>query len=131
MVSRLCIKGYITARNNMIRESQAAQNSSVRQFIEDQGYEFSLSSVEWLPDKGDPILISLLNALTDYDGFCLYSYLSPTLNRGYLEELFGKVIAERKLLIFARERLIVRSTQDLKNLFRVKAIELITREYWI
>ena len=116
-------RGYIFSRpiaTNFI--PQRVQNLVIRDFADRNKIFFKLSSTEYNMKNCFLMLNSLIKNIKNIDGIIFYS-IEMIFELKKIDELFKKLLLEKKTIYFALEEIKVSSSKDLKKINRILKIK--------
>lgn len=119
------VRGYMSSRDFMgERVPQHVQNLVIRNFCNQNKYQYLLSAVEYVMDGSYLILKQILQEIKNLDGIGFYSIFQLPYNDKDRISFLEKIIKKKKILFFCSEGFIVKNRKDVN---RINTIWLIKK----
>jgi len=120
------IRGYMFSRDFMgERVPQHIQNQVIRNYCNDNNYEYLLSAVEYAMIDSQLILNQLLDQSKNIDGIGFYSLFQLPEDDQKRQKFLKKVIEKKKFICFCSENFILKKYLDIE---RINIIWLIKKK---
>jgi sporadic carbohydrate cluster protein (TIGR04323 family) len=130
---KLQLRGYIFSRPFLEeRVPQHVQNIVIKNFCEQNNFQFLLSATEYAMKGSSYMLEKVLLDLNKVDGIVMYSMFQLPENKKYREAILSKIIKKKKQIFFACEKFSITKEHDIKrveNLWLIKKILPICYKY--
>lgn len=107
------------------RVPQHIQNQIIRNYCNDNGYEYLLSSVEYAMINSQLILNHLTDQLKNIDGIGFYSLFQLPEDNQKRQKFLRKIIEKKKFICFCSENFILKKYSDIE---RINIIWLIKKK---
>ena len=121
---KIYLKGYIFSRKfEGERVPQNIQNLVLRNYCNNNGFNFLLSSVEYCMEKSFLNLNTLVNNINSYDGIIAYSIFQLPSDLKKRNALFQKILKNKKTFHFAIEELILAKKSDIEKINNIWLIK--------
>ena len=118
------VRGYMSSREFMgERVPQHVQNLVIRNYCNQNKYQYLLSAVEYVMDGSYLILKQILQEIKNLDGIGFYSIFQLPFNDKDRITFLETIIKKKKFLFFCSEVLL----SGMKDINRVNTIWLIKR----
>tara|TARA_B100000700_G_C15006557_1_gene838819 strand:+ start:1152 stop:1556 length:405 start_codon:yes stop_codon:yes gene_type:complete len=121
---KLQLRGYIFSRPFLEeRVPQHVQNIVIKNFCEQNKFNYLLSATEYAMKNSSYMLEKILYDLKKVDGIVMYSLYQLPDNQNYRKKILLKIIQLKKKLFFACEKFSISNQNDIKkieNLWLVK-----------
>jgi len=107
------------------RVPQHVQNIVIRDYCSIHGFEYLLSAAEYAMEDCHLVFKQIMDQLSDIDGIVLYSLYQLPFSDKNREEIFTKILDEKKSLHFAVEDLSLSNRLGIENvesIWRVKKL---------
>ena len=109
------LRGYIFSRPFFNeRVPQTIQNMVLRNYCEKNDYTFLLSFTEYTMNKSSLMLDSISNNLNEIDGIVLYSFFQMPIDESKRNQIYQKILKNKKELHFALEDKILKDKKEIK-----------------
>jgi sporadic carbohydrate cluster protein (TIGR04323 family) len=111
------LQGYIFSRSFLDeRVPQHVQNLVIRDYCERKGCIYLLSATEYAMEHCHLMLKNILNDLESIDGIVAYSLFQLPEDTNERQNIYSKVLANKKSLHFAVEGLEIKSESDKEHI---------------
>ena len=111
------IRGYMFSRDFMgERVPQHIQNQVIRNYCNDNGYEYLLSAVEYTMINSQLILNQLSDQLENIDGIGFYSLFQLPEDDQKRQKFLRKVIEQKKFICFCSENFKLKKYLDIERI---------------
>ncbi len=121
---RLQLRGYIFSRPFLEeRVPQHVQNIVIKNFCEQNKFNYLLSATEYAMKNSSYMLEKILYDLKKVDGIVMYSLYQLPEDQEYRKKILFKIVQSKKKLFFACEKFSISNYKDVKkieNLWLVK-----------
>jgi sporadic carbohydrate cluster protein (TIGR04323 family) len=130
---KLQLRGYIFSRPFLEeRVPQHVQNIVIKNFCEQNNFQFLLSATEYAMKGSSYMLEKILLDLSKVDGIIMYSMFQLPENKDYREKIILRIINNKKKIYFACEKFSITKKNDIKkieDLWLIKKILPICYKY--
>ena len=107
------VRGYIFSRKFLDeRVPQHVQNIVIRDYCKNNNLQYLLSSTEYILEDSHLMMQQLMNEIKKTDGIVAYSLFQLPKIKEKREEIYQKILKNRKELHFAVEKLKITTKQD-------------------
>jgi len=111
------LRGYIFSRPFMTeRAPQHVQNIVIRDYCQQNNFNYLLSATEYIMEECFLILNQVLNELSEIDGIVAYSLFQLPSDYSKRKIIYSKIITQEKSLHFAVEGLHISSEIDIEKI---------------
>ena len=117
------LKGYVSSRKISGQiVPQSIQNIIIRNYCNENKYNFALSSTEYSPEESFLMLEKTINEIDKYYGIITYSIFQLPYNLNYRNIILNKIINKKKIFYFVIEKICIKDKNDIINLNQILKI---------
>ena len=117
------LKGYVSSRKISGQiVPQSIQNIILRNYCNENKYNFALSSTEYSPEESFLMLEKTIKELDPYHGIISYSIFQLPYNLNYRNIILNKIINKKKIFYFVIEKICIKDKNDIINLNQILKI---------
>ena len=114
------LKGYVSSRKISGQiVPQSIQNIIIRNYCNENKYNFALSSTEYSPEESFLMLEKTINEIDKYYGIITYSIFQLPYNLRYRNIIMNKIINKNKIIYFVLEKICIKDKNDIIKLNQI------------